>query len=367
MAEPVTWPAEPHTLAKHAILRRYLGAWFGILPSGSRRVVYIDGFAGPGRYDGREPGSPLIALEAAREHAEREAATEFVFLFVESDPRRAANLEGEIGGLALPRNIRWSVVRSEFATTLTRALDELDRAGHPNAPIFAFVDPFGIEGFPFSLIARLLARPRTEVLITFMTNWVKRFAGEWSEKLPEVLGDAGGASGILAIDTPKDRIDRIRSVYAASLGRIADFVRYFTMQDRAGNTIYDLFFATKHRLGHLRMKEAMRGVGQGREYQFMDGLGSDQLALFGDHVPHQLAEVLVRNYAGKEIDAAEVKRYTEDRTAYIGTDFTAAMRLLEAGTLSGLRIDVASTKADGSRRNKGTFPPGARVRFPPAP
>jgi three-Cys-motif partner protein len=62
------WPIEPHTQAKHAILRRYLEAWFPILSTYNKRVVYLDGFCGPGRYEGGEPGSPLIALNVAKHH-----------------------------------------------------------------------------------------------------------------------------------------------------------------------------------------------------------------------------------------------------------------------------------------------------------
>ena len=44
------WPLEPHTKAKHEILKYYLGAWFPILAKGSGRIVYIDGFAFLGYY-----------------------------------------------------------------------------------------------------------------------------------------------------------------------------------------------------------------------------------------------------------------------------------------------------------------------------
>ena len=44
------WPLEPHTAAKHEILRRHLGAWFPIMCSWNRRLVFVDGFAGPGQY-----------------------------------------------------------------------------------------------------------------------------------------------------------------------------------------------------------------------------------------------------------------------------------------------------------------------------
>ena len=62
------WPIEPHTSAKHQILRKYLDAWLPILGTYNKRIIYIDGFAGPGEYVGGEPGSPIIALEAARSH-----------------------------------------------------------------------------------------------------------------------------------------------------------------------------------------------------------------------------------------------------------------------------------------------------------
>src|SRR6266446_2858127 len=80
-ALPTTWAADPHTLAKHAILRRYLQAWFPILTqqasalarqfgkAPNREVLFIDGFAGPGEYTNGKEGSPVIALKAALNHA----------------------------------------------------------------------------------------------------------------------------------------------------------------------------------------------------------------------------------------------------------------------------------------------------------
>ncbi len=64
----VTWSIPPHTRAKHEILRYYLGAWFPILATIQHRLLYIDGFAGPGEYEGGEDGSPIIALKVAKDH-----------------------------------------------------------------------------------------------------------------------------------------------------------------------------------------------------------------------------------------------------------------------------------------------------------
>src|SRR5689334_12283722 len=95
MAAPKTtiWPLEPHTLAKHAILRRYLDAWLPILSQGNfPKMLYIDGFAGPGVYSKGEDGSPIIALRAALA-AKIPSSTQLRFFFVEKDNARAGCLQ----------------------------------------------------------------------------------------------------------------------------------------------------------------------------------------------------------------------------------------------------------------------------------
>lgn len=87
----VTWPCDPHTKAKHEILKRYLQRWFPILNKYHGRIIYIDGFSGPGRYTGGELGSPLIALDVAATH--RKALTgELLFVFTDEQAERMEHL-----------------------------------------------------------------------------------------------------------------------------------------------------------------------------------------------------------------------------------------------------------------------------------
>src|SRR5207249_9084384 len=86
------WPLEPHTRGKHLVLKSYLDAWLPILGTWNGRILFIDGFAGPGQYEGGEDGSPLIALDALKNHAAKANITaEVVFVFIEKDKRRAAH------------------------------------------------------------------------------------------------------------------------------------------------------------------------------------------------------------------------------------------------------------------------------------
>jgi len=81
------WDLEPHTAKKHEILRRYFEAWLPIMVKWNSRVLFIDGFAGPGEYSKGEDGSPVIVLKAARDHTHK-FESELVCLFVEADRPR---------------------------------------------------------------------------------------------------------------------------------------------------------------------------------------------------------------------------------------------------------------------------------------
>lgn len=57
------WKRDDQTQGKHLVLQHYLTGWFPILGRSNDRLLFVDGFAGPGEYADGEQGSPLIALE----------------------------------------------------------------------------------------------------------------------------------------------------------------------------------------------------------------------------------------------------------------------------------------------------------------
>ncbi len=69
MAVPtdVLWERDPHTAAKHTLLRRYLSAWFPIMAAQFRDtgITFLDAFAGPGEYTNSQESSPAIAMTQA--------------------------------------------------------------------------------------------------------------------------------------------------------------------------------------------------------------------------------------------------------------------------------------------------------------
>ena len=101
------WSLEPHTLGKHLVLRAYLNAWLPILGRWKKRIVIIDGFAGPGEYKGGEEGSPQIAIRALVDHSARVDA-EVVFFFIEKDKkgRNISRISLKVGSPGYPMALK---------------------------------------------------------------------------------------------------------------------------------------------------------------------------------------------------------------------------------------------------------------------
>lgn len=348
---------KPHTKAKHFLLQRYLSAWFPILGSGHKRIVYIDGFAGPGRYAQGEEGSPLIAIRAALSHQLRLNNIDVVFVFIEGDPQRAEELrDRQLPSITVPKNFRTVVICGHFEDTLQALQDELDAKQAVMAPTFAFIDPFGIKGAPFHLIERLIRRPRCEAFINFNTEGVQRWVQEVPARVDELVGMRGAADRIGAA---RDRVAEARRLYSESLKRVATYAPFFQIRSDRGLPIYDLFFATKHPLGFEKMKEAMWAADPTGTFSFSAGTDTMQLELLGPEAISQLPDRIAREFAGRTVVQEEVSLFVSSRFLFLPKHVRSALVGLEENA----RIEVATKKADGKPRRAGTFPDGTILKF----
>lgn len=294
------WELEPHTGAKHTILRRYLGAWFGIMGRTNSRIIYLDGFCGPGRYKGGEEGSPMLALKIAQEHHAKNNLHEVTFVFVEERKDRVDHLKNEISGLSVPPTFHVSVSHNQFDNTLSGILDHLDTKGAKIAPTFAFIDPFGFKGAPYKLVERLLKNPKTEVFINIMADSVNRFLDHPDPQITSHIVDLFGTTQVLKIlNVDGNGIQQLRTLYQAQLEKCAKYVRYFEMRDEDNRVIYYLFFATNNRLGHIKMKEAFWSVDSSTGYHFSDATDPNQLVLFETDPSIDLANLLAIQFKGR--------------------------------------------------------------------
>ena len=328
MATPreTVWRIEPHTEAKHLILREYLKAWFPILGQIQGRVLYLDGFCGPGQYSEGEDGSPLIALKTAARYHQR-FKEEVVFYFIDEDCKRIEYLKSLIESFGRLSKFRIHTECNEFEYVLSHELDKLESEGLHIAPTFAFIDPFGFSGLPMRLIHRLLAHPRTEAFINFNANNINRFVEHPNEHIRNSIIDLFGTDDVLeVIRDSENRFRDLRELYQRQLRLAAEYVRFFSMTDMNRRPIYDLFFAGNNDEGHYRMKEAMWKADPEQGVQFSDATDPTQSVLFKAEPAKLLLRFMLRAYEGqRKVAVDEIRNWVRDHTAFLNTHATAAL------------------------------------------
>ncbi len=154
----------------------------------------------------------------------------------------------------------------------------------PLAPTFAFIDPFGPAGWPFSVVHRILSYPSCEVLVNFTYESINRFITH--PNLESIFNELFGTDrwrDIRDCNTPRERLEFLNSLYREQLEEEAGakHVRSFEMIDDGNHTEYFLFYATKDRTGLSRMKAAMWKVDPSGAMQFSDRTDLSQTILFG--------------------------------------------------------------------------------------
>jgi three-Cys-motif partner protein len=293
MSHPVLWSLDPHTAAKHRVLRSYVEAWIPVMAQQALsvahverpRLLLIDGFAGPGRYSAGEPGSPLIMLDVLLNHAAfpRLGGVNFMFLFIEHDARRVAHLREEIAALgALPANVRITIEHGEFDETFGALLDSATDNGRVLVPTFAFIDPFGYSTASMTLAGRLLNFPRCEVLFFLPLSFVHRFVGRAGQE--NALNSLYGCEDWrAAIDLEGDeRRAFLLELFEAQLAKSAGvkYVRSFQLRTQDGED-YRLVFGLGHRKGLEIAKDAMWAVDPLAGASYKATTESGQEVLFG--------------------------------------------------------------------------------------
>ncbi len=374
MAVPRTtlWSIQPHTQAKHAILRRYLQAWLPIMARYNGRIVFIDGFAGPGRYSGGEEGSPVIALRTLLDHrhfAQPRAGREVVFLFIEEDLGRAGALRDELAAFEaarpLPGWMRVAVRQGEFANHVREVLDTVQAGGHRLAPTFLFVDPFGFAGIPMDVIARVVRNPRCECLVSFMFESVNRFLTSPDPRIQGRFDELFGAPvwrDVGVIPNPAERRAATVELYRRRLSEAAGLqhVRSFEMINEGNRTEYFLCFGTNSREGFSKMKEAMWRADPVQGQVFSDLTDRRQTVLL-EPAPDlgRLRLMLREQFRGRgEVSIEDVERFV-----LFGTPYSETMHLKRLTLAPMEREGTITARHLWRDRRQYTYPANTLITF----
>lgn len=280
------WDMDDQTLGKHLVLKEYLNGWFPILGRWNRRIVFIDGFAGPGQYRGGEPGSPTIALDCIEQHkcSGNLGQTEVVCIFIEESDDRADYLRSLLDRRDKVDGIVTSVLNGTFDDHMTQMLDYINEQNLRFAPAFVMIDPFGVKGSSMGLIERILANEKSECFISFMYEPIRRFhtQPEFESHLTELFGTEDWKR-CLTMEESREKKRFLHELFRNSLkARGAKYVVHFELW-RGRRHVYTLYFATNHEKGCNLMKQAIWKVAPDGSFEFR-GHNRLQGVLFGPEV-----------------------------------------------------------------------------------
>lgn len=337
--KPTVYEADPHTRAKHRILKAYLARWLPILDRQAQvvkrakhRLLYVDGFAGAGEYEDSIPGSPLIPIETAVGHSHQFSCPIEIRL-IEKRPDRVNHLRRLIkekkaalvgtANLVIP-----DPIEGDCEDEVRKLVASCIQSGQPLGPAFFFLDQFGYSSFSMDLVNTILRHDICEVfsylnwnlLHPFMTDPTKHdgitkaFGGdEWRQ----VIGLSG-----------QEKENRFRQVYIDAL-RTRGGARYaypFAMRDSSNRVIYWLFFCTNNIRGLEEMKKAMWDVDRSGGFEFSDKFVSDRSSMF-EYDDSELAKDLAAELNGKTLAVRSIGEYALTNTpAY---KYLEALRLME--------------------------------------
>jgi three-Cys-motif partner protein len=161
---------------KHTLIDKYVPQFAGMTGSrAGKRVVFMDGFAGRGRFSDGSPASAERILRIA--HNQGNKGTVFwTCFFVERKKSDAVELATVVDDY-----VRLGVNASAHHGSVLDVLDDVLRAAR-GCPLFLFLDPCGL-GIPYDRLIALLRNerraqwPPTEILVNFSLDALRRIAG----------------------------------------------------------------------------------------------------------------------------------------------------------------------------------------------
>lgn len=243
---------------KHELLFKYLPPFGGMVtstvdrPTGAK-LVYLDGYAGKGRYENGDPGSAEIVLKIAS--GQQLSLNKPWTLFLSEKDQASVESLKQVAAEYVRRGIDARV----RGFTVDTVFDEV-LAAATGLPLFLFLDPCGLA-LPFDQLAQVLmrrpgARPATEFLLNFTMMGVRRIGGnvrspqgsEASLKtMDAVCGGDWWRAHFAEAQADDGAAEQVAEGYASRLGKAARMhvISVPVRKKPRHKPIYNLVFGTR--------------------------------------------------------------------------------------------------------------------------
>ncbi len=264
-----------HSLIKHELLRGYLEVLLSIVGvSGVKKFAYVDCFAGPWGDDSESLAGTSIAISLeilakvrdTLENVHGVRGLEFRAIYVEAAKKRFKHLSDYLSK-SCPNGIQCHALYGDYSVLQ----DEILRLCGDQSFAFFFVDPKGWVDVGVPKLTKLLRRPKSEFLITFMYDFLNRAIGmaDYKEQTSQMLGKLE-EKDYVQLDhlTPAQRAEWVVHKYREQLKAVmgADGIlppRAFhadVLHKSKERVHYHLVYLTRHHKGIVKFAEASEKI-----------------------------------------------------------------------------------------------------------
>ncbi len=330
------WNYRDYMRAKHEILEKYLKAWTQILWK-FRRLLYVDCFAGKGKYDSGEYGSPIIALKAMEKILIKYPRTQAYALFIDTEQDNLDFLKQLIENEKSIENIKVECKKINYREFIS-SFEEIIPEQFQNVPTLIVLDPFGYSLIGLQDLAWFMSRKTTEFILTFMYRDLNRFL-KTEHARKDIINVFGSDEILRLIKTEMKSYEREQTIIDFYINQLKNsakvkFVQPFCVKKKIKTkhrTIYYLIHGTNHSKGLQVMKTIMNNIG-GEEYTFYEKEKAKQKSLdyFFKGKYWELKQYLYEKFGNSPIvTIGMVRRSVLEETKYVDKDVTAVLKELE--------------------------------------
>ncbi len=336
-----------HSAVKTAIVTKYFPRWLDIIKrrARSKKLGYVDLYAGPGKYDDGKESTPLLIMRHILAHADLREVV--LTLFTDKKAKYVRALEKNISALSGIESLqhRPQIERqSADESTIPEYFENKSII-----PTFMFLDPFGYSGLSLKLIGAVLKDWACEVMFFWNFNRINGalrhrgvrpkmdaiFGHERVDALRERLKTATTETEreSVILGALRDALDEAKGRYPKQ------YMEAFRFRNVEGRITHHLVFVTKDILGQRIVKDIMA---KESSWCDPDGIASFEYnpnppppapppsLLDGAPVTpmQRLKNELLERFRGRQLTVAKIYEEHNYGTPYIQKNYQEALKQL---------------------------------------
>ena len=246
---------QEHTKEKLWVYREYLKNYLSVMSNvgrsgyGMKSIFIWEPFAGMGLDENQEKGSALIAAEIISGF--REKTKNIKLVLNELDKEKYTQLKQSIS--------EYNDFVKVFNSTAQEFLSEVHTLfgeSHQNIHNLFFIDPYGYTQYSQENLRQLLTQKNSEYLIFVPTNHIYRFKETENNPARKFVLDLGVKESVLKnINTIDSFAEELTNKLKEKANTKFGYSYKLNNKD-AANSIFHLFFVTRHITGAFKFLEA---------------------------------------------------------------------------------------------------------------